>query len=480
MTLPFTAALIGSLLAGCNGGGGATSSSLNGTIVKGPVDGATVCVYELIPTGKGSRLGCTRTLADGSYALGLAYSGPVIVEATGGTYVDEASGAPGVALSAPLATAGLLAAEGSFLAATPLTTMALGQAANGGNLSVATFDTEADRIKTAFGLDATVDLARTAPIVSPENANSYGSVLIGISKMMQGGATLPGILFATDLPAIVNAYQVCTAEPVPASVDIQVDSKPDVPADGPPTLIEVVAPDARWRATLPASGAINLSSCQVASNSESSVLITCSPASGLAAFSVFAGGSAASRAFEAQPESYSLQLAGDKVVLTGGALRLNADAPVTIDGGSGSIWINTAGADQPLEISTAGLITFNGSATATPLCTLTPGGAVQFTGAIFGGSLQLTGGSIAVSGGSALEAGVQPSGITLSAGGAGSIVGAGSLPSGATLSVSGNGSIVGVGSSPSGRALWLGNPGDIEIAGSGQPGSVTLQQGEPN
>jgi hypothetical protein len=447
----FTAALIGSLLAGCSSGHNPTVATLSGAIVKGPVDGATVCAYELVPTGKGSQLGCTRTRADGSYTLDLAFSGPVIVEATGGTYVDEASGAPGVALGAPLTTAGLLAAEGSFLAATPLTTMALSQAVNGGNLSLTTFDSAADPIKTAFGLDAAVDLARTAPDVSAGNANAYGRALIGISKMMQGGATLPGILSATDLQSIANSYQICTAEPVPVALDLQVDLKADVPADGPPTQIEVVAPDARWRANLPASGAVDLTSCQVTSNSESSVLMTCSPATGLAGLSIFAGGSAANQAFVAQPNSYSLQLAGDKVALTGGALRLNAAVPLTIDGGSGEIRINTGGAVQTLEIS-AGSLTLNGGVPAGPSCTLSSGGTAQVAGS-----------SSLHSGGSVLGTGSLPSGFTMTVSGGDSIARVESLPPAGNLTLNSGGSLLGTDSLSSGGTLSLGNGGVLTI-----------------
>ena len=58
---------------------------LSGSIVKGPVTGAQVCVYELIATGKGKQLGCTTSRADGSYTLSLEFAGEVVVEAVGGT-----------------------------------------------------------------------------------------------------------------------------------------------------------------------------------------------------------------------------------------------------------------------------------------------------------------------------------------------------------------------------------------------------------
>src|SRR5687767_6815003 len=78
------------LIAACGGGSSAppTTTSVSGSVVKGPVNGANVCAYKAISTGKGEQLACTTTTASGSYTLQIQYVGDVVIEATGGTYVD--------------------------------------------------------------------------------------------------------------------------------------------------------------------------------------------------------------------------------------------------------------------------------------------------------------------------------------------------------------------------------------------------------
>ena len=54
-------------LAGCGGGNSsAPSTTVSGSVVKGPVGGAQVCAYAATSTGKGAQLGCTTTNASGT------------------------------------------------------------------------------------------------------------------------------------------------------------------------------------------------------------------------------------------------------------------------------------------------------------------------------------------------------------------------------------------------------------------------------
>ena len=71
------------------------NNSISGVVSKGPVSGATVTVYAVNPDGSlGAELASAVTDTDGSYSLTIgSYSGSVVVKATGGTYVDEATGA---------------------------------------------------------------------------------------------------------------------------------------------------------------------------------------------------------------------------------------------------------------------------------------------------------------------------------------------------------------------------------------------------
>jgi hypothetical protein len=69
---------------------------LTGHVVKGPVSGATVTAYVLATDmGRGTELARGTTGADGSFGLVLpAYSGDVLLVATGGSYVEEALAPP--------------------------------------------------------------------------------------------------------------------------------------------------------------------------------------------------------------------------------------------------------------------------------------------------------------------------------------------------------------------------------------------------
>jgi hypothetical protein len=116
--LKFSATLsLASLLLACGGGGSGALPNANsiddpglavaGAVVKGPVSGATVCVYSLVSGNKGAKInvisrsgsnaqisnGCWITGADGAYrfALPTGSSGDYLVEATGGSYCSNES-----------------------------------------------------------------------------------------------------------------------------------------------------------------------------------------------------------------------------------------------------------------------------------------------------------------------------------------------------------------------------------------------------
>lgn len=99
-----TAALF---ISGCGGGGGGgaappATTVVSGVVSKGSVGGAVVKVFAINPDGtKGSQLGPVAGVESsngtdgrrkGAYAIDLgSYNGPILVEATGGTYTDEAT-----------------------------------------------------------------------------------------------------------------------------------------------------------------------------------------------------------------------------------------------------------------------------------------------------------------------------------------------------------------------------------------------------
>ncbi|HYF20057.1 MAG TPA: hypothetical protein VEA40_19485 [Ramlibacter sp.] len=131
-----------SALAACGGGGGggatpapAPAPAIDGGVVKGPVSGATVCVYAIAAGAKGAQIavtagtgatgtvanGCYVTAADGSYNLRLpaGTSGDVLVEASGGSFCSNESAVAGGACSGGGALVNLGATVMSSVASVP-------------------------------------------------------------------------------------------------------------------------------------------------------------------------------------------------------------------------------------------------------------------------------------------------------------------------------------------------------------------------
>ena len=166
------------------------TTTITGSAVKGPVSGATVTIKN---AATGATLGTTTTGAGGAYSLAVAFTGDVIVEVSGGTYTDEATGVA-TALAAPLKV--VLNANGGTVTGvvTPLTTMAYTYAfGNNAAVTAAAFNTMAGNVATQFKLNE-VNLATTLPTVTGA-MNDYGRVLAGLSKYMQANAvTLPTLV----------------------------------------------------------------------------------------------------------------------------------------------------------------------------------------------------------------------------------------------------------------------------------------------
>lgn len=92
-------------LAACGGGGGSngftpiggfggTANIVTGVVSAGPVAGAQVCAFSLNAGAVVAPVGtCATTDSAGNYTINLGtYNGPLLVQATHGSYVDEASG----------------------------------------------------------------------------------------------------------------------------------------------------------------------------------------------------------------------------------------------------------------------------------------------------------------------------------------------------------------------------------------------------
>ncbi len=139
--------LIGStaLLFGCGGGSGSgttlaangtssspngpsSSSMISGMAVKGPVGGATVTAYGLSNGMMGAQLASGTTDSQGGFTMNInGYTGPLMLQMSGGTYTDEATGLTMTMAPGDVMTAVVSSSTGSMpsgIQITPLTSMA--------------------------------------------------------------------------------------------------------------------------------------------------------------------------------------------------------------------------------------------------------------------------------------------------------------------------------------------------------------------
>lgn len=192
--------LVAALLTACGGGGGgaspATSSTtVSGVVSKGPLTGSTVCAYTIAGGAKGAQIGTCSITNSGNYPpINLGdYSGPVLFQATGGTYVNEADGRT-VNLLSPLnsilpnAPGGNVAIE---VAVTPLTEVAYQIAsASAGGLTSANIQAAIAMVQNNFGVP---DIVNTMPVDAlnvPAGANAaqrrYALALAVVSQYVSG------------------------------------------------------------------------------------------------------------------------------------------------------------------------------------------------------------------------------------------------------------------------------------------------------
>ena len=205
------------LLLGC--GGGADSSGaiggIGGTGIKGPVNGATVTAYAINNGVVGARVSTAATDAQGNFTLSIgSHSGPVMLQMSGGTYIDEATGttmtmAPGDVMSAmlPSVAAGAMV---SGIQVTPLTSMAQSMAQRmTGGMTDANIATANRAIGNYFMVGDILRMAPMNPLVSGAGATAtqemrnYGMTLAAMSQYAKNlGMTLPsGIVTAMMIDA---------------------------------------------------------------------------------------------------------------------------------------------------------------------------------------------------------------------------------------------------------------------------------------
>lgn len=207
--------LVSVLLSACGGGGGGAATNptiISGVASKGPLNGSTVCAYAIAAGAKGAALGsCATNIVNGNYSIDIgAYTGPVLFEATGGTYTDEATGTT-VALASPLRSMLSNAAGSSTsVAVTPLTELAYQLAtAKPGNLTNANIQAAITSVQTSFSV---ADIIYTNPVdalnVPPGASAGQKTYALALATISQYQKNQPA---GTSVADSLQTIQACLA-----------------------------------------------------------------------------------------------------------------------------------------------------------------------------------------------------------------------------------------------------------------------------
>jgi hypothetical protein len=202
----FSIVLVIASTTGCGGGGSgsnagsSSSSGLSGIVSAGLINGATVTAYALNANGsQGAQLDTTITDSKGKYSLNVAaQSSPIIIVASGGSYVEEGSGATVSMGNAQLRTTLASTSDGQQVGVTPVTEIATQNtlatiAVNILSSLPAIINSSNTTVATAMGLtDITkppADPNQAAASASNLPAAQYAVVLASISQLAKNAST---------------------------------------------------------------------------------------------------------------------------------------------------------------------------------------------------------------------------------------------------------------------------------------------------
>jgi hypothetical protein len=415
--------LAAALVAACGGGAaptpgnGATGASglpgssapagLSGVVAKGFVAGATVCAHTLLPSGPGNPLGCTTSDSSGAWGLGVDHAGPIVLRATGGTYVDEATGLV-TALSVPLhAVHSAVRATTTHATVSALTHFAYASALGSG-LGTATFAGSAAHVGALFGLPADA-LTGSVPTISPAGDDAHGAALRAVSHAMRLGATLDGVAASIHNARTTDGLRQaawCTAGADGHLLDwsvlleAKVQNDPTGPRDA--VTFDVQQPSALWRQQL--SGPTH-AHCTVATNTAERVVLVCPPTltttvpgnhpfsfqspNSYGHVSIVAAASASAYAGPLGLLPGDLQVVGQRVKVSGGPLLVAYNRQLRVLASGGAVQFGQAPSTQQSAAVTA-LRRITGDVASA--CALGPTGAPAAGGSTGGGSVVVGGG----------------------------------------------------------------------------------------
>lgn len=168
-------------------------STVSGTAAKGYVANANVEIYAYAQAGtRGKLLASTVTDAKGKYSARVTHRGPAEIVVSGGSYIDEASGAKVQMGNHKLRAVVIVNGEKETAAITALTTIAAAHVDAHASAGIETAIANANaRVSTAFGLDG-INLTEVIPsdfsfaaVTHSEAQLKYGIVQAGLSQVIQ-------------------------------------------------------------------------------------------------------------------------------------------------------------------------------------------------------------------------------------------------------------------------------------------------------
>lgn len=196
---PILTVFAGLALTACSGGGGTGSTSggsatitgpkVTGVASKGILQGATIKAYAVDEAGNlGQRLGNTATTdANGAYTLNIgAYNGNVLIEATGGNYVDEASPGTPIANTATFRAAVTSVTGDISVAVTPFTEIAVQKAGAWTSANIQQANTVVSNMLGGINIISTMpaNVIDPSSITATTNSKNYGLALAALSQMV--------------------------------------------------------------------------------------------------------------------------------------------------------------------------------------------------------------------------------------------------------------------------------------------------------
>ena len=205
-------------LGGCGGGGyaggttpppPAASGTISGTAIKGPVNGGIVTAYAITGGTMGLQLATAKTDASGNFSMSIGtYTGPVMLQTSGGTYTDEGTGTnmtmrSGDVMTAVMSTVAAGAAV-SGIQITPLTSIAQTIAAHmTGGMTDANIGTANTKVGEYFMVSDILHTMPMDPLVSGSGTASQDEINYGLTlAAMSEFARTAGM---TSSSAIVTA-----------------------------------------------------------------------------------------------------------------------------------------------------------------------------------------------------------------------------------------------------------------------------------